>query len=178
MLGMIFNWLEEYAKEKAGANAWKALHDAAGVPKRQYFATAVYSEESFLALVTAASEALKQPIPALVEDFGVFLVPKLRKIYGHLIRPEWGIFELLDNVNDGIHGVVCSVAKDAKPPTIQTEQVDPKTMEFVYNSKRGLCWLVKGLLKGFATSFQQNVQIEHPRCLHSGGKECRFRLRL
>lgn len=175
MLGMIFNWLEEFAREKAGPDAWKTLHQAAGLPTRGYFATTSYPDQDLLALVDAASTALGVPSPDLVEEFGVYLVPKLRKIYGHLIRPEWGVFDVVENVNDGIHGVVCSVAPDARPPQVRYERKGDQ-LSFTYNSPRNLCWLVRGLLRGFADSFGESIRIDHPSCVHLGSSECRFQL--
>jgi hypothetical protein len=176
MLGMIYCWLQEFATEKADPETWKALHEKAQLQSHLYFSTKSYPDENFLDLIEAGSEYLNTPVPQLVEEFGIFLVPRLRKIYGHLIRPDWKIAELLENVNEGIHEVVCSVAPDATPPKLLYTQEADKRLKLVYASKRKLCWLVLGLLKGFAKSFQQDVEITHDGCVHKGASQCVFYL--
>src|SRR5687768_12952615 len=103
MHGIIFSELQKYCNEKLDPSAWKAVLTSAGLPNRAYLATRAYDDAEVLAIVGTASTITGIAIPALLEDFGAYIVPDLVKVYGGFIRKEWKTLELIENTEEAIH---------------------------------------------------------------------------
>ncbi len=104
MHGIIFSELQKYAEKKLGAGAWKKLVAEAGLGTKTYLVTSSYPDTEAVALITTASRLTNLPVPAILEDFGAFIVPSLLSIYKPLIKePPRGGDHLLVPAQDVRH---------------------------------------------------------------------------
>ena len=66
----------------------------------------------------------------------------------------------------------------ATPPNLYYEDVDgdPDKLVIHYESERGLCALMEGLLDGVSEHFGVEVGYEQTACTHQGAERCTFAL--
>jgi predicted hydrocarbon binding protein len=171
MHGIIFIELKKFVIENFGANTWREL--IAQTTKRTvYLATDVYPDQEVVDIVTAASKALKKPIPDILEAFGEFIVPDLAKVYGSLIKPSWGFLDLLENTEKVMHTSVRLKNPGAEPPMLQCARKSPTEVVITYNSKRRMCALAKGIIEGLAKLYKQRARVEESSCMLKGDAQC------
>ena len=92
-----------------------------------------------------------------------------------LIMIGW---QLLLAVHDIIHVEVKKLMEGATPPNLYYEGVDgdPDKLVIHYESERGLCALMEGLLDGVSEHFGVEVGYEQTACTHQGAERCTFAL--
>jgi hypothetical protein len=172
MHGAIFVLFKKYVEERGGASAWESVREDAGVAHRLYQMIESYPDEEALALVAAAARRRREPLPHTLEDFGTFLVPELLKVYGALVRKDWRTLELLENTERAIHTAIRLRDKNAAPPRIQTSRVAPASVEIVYTSRRRLCALARGIVRGIAAHYGDPIEITERECMTRGDHRC------
>jgi predicted hydrocarbon binding protein len=171
MHGIIFSELRKFVTEKFGADTWKALLEKS-TKRSVYLATEVYPDQEVVAIVVAASEALKTPVPDILRSFGEYIVPDLAKVYGALIKPQWGLLDLLENTESVIHTTVRIKNPGAEPPMLQCVRKGPKQVVITYTSARKMCPLAIGIIKGLSDLYKQSVKIEETSCMLKGDAQC------
>jgi predicted hydrocarbon binding protein len=175
MHGVIFFELHNFVDASMPAGSWYQLLEAAGLSSHFYTPLGAYPDEELAALVTAASEKTGQPATALLESFGEFIAPELIQMYPHLIRPEWKTLDVIEHTEKVIHAVARSQA-GARPPVLKATRSSPGELQLVYSSPRKLCSVAKGITRGLAKFFGEEVRIEETACMHAGAPECRISL--
>jgi hypothetical protein len=178
MNGTIFMELGKYAETKLGAQAWKKLLDEAGLGFKLYLPVADYPDQEATALIAAASRITGTPAPVLLEDFGEFLVPDLIKLFGHLIKPDWKTIDLIANTESTIHEALRRTTPAVRPPVIGCERPNPREVIITYESKRKMCHLAKGIAKGIANHYGEQVIIAESSCMLRGGPNCKISVKL
>src|SRR4051812_16315657 len=136
MHGLIFLQLQKFVQRQAGAGAWEALLRQAGLPRRTYAAARVYADAEAFALVAAASKALSQPAPAILEAFGDFIAPELLRLYGRLVSSEWKTLDVIENTEKLIHAGVRVGNPGARPPILETVRTNKDELHIMYSSER------------------------------------------
>ncbi len=106
MHGIIFVELKKYVQSKVGPGTWETLLAKSGLTRTSYLITSVYPDEEMVALVTTASSLTGTAIPAMLEDFGEFLVPGLIKTYRSFLRPDWRTLDTIEHTEANIHKAV------------------------------------------------------------------------
>ena len=86
--------------------------------------------------------------------------------------------QLLLAVHDIIHVEVKKLMEGATPPNLYYDDVDgdPDKLIIHYESKRGLCMLMEGLLDGVAEHFGMEITYEQTSCTHRGDPRCTFEI--
>jgi predicted hydrocarbon binding protein len=178
MHGVIFTELEKYVKEKFGKAAWSGLLQEAKLGPKIYLATAEYPDEEVVAIVTAAVKATGKPAGVILEDFGEFIVPDLVKMFQMAIKPEWRTLDFLENTEHTIHKMVRLKNPGAEPPQLVTQRTHPTEVVITYTSKRRLCAVAKGIVRGVAKHYKEKITISEPTCMLTGGSRCTINVRL
>src|SRR5678809_313472 len=106
MHGMMLAELKKYVDERLGGDAWKMLLKEAGLGVKIYLPTQTYDDAEVVSIVSTAARVANTPLPAILEDFGQFIVADLVAEYGAYIRPEWKTRDLIQNTEETIHRVV------------------------------------------------------------------------
>lgn len=172
MHGLIHLELRQFVERGFGAAAWQELATRAGVGAEIYSPMATYPDEQIQRLVAEASAMTGLPVSKLLEDFGEHLVPRYLSVYGNLLKPDWRTLEVLENTEETIHRVVRLRQAGAEPPALRTERKSPTTVVLTYNSPRRLCAVARGIARGVAKKFGENLRISEPACMLRGEPAC------
>lgn len=179
MQGMVFTALSEMVVDSFGMSCWNSVLQKANLSSEGVFTSAQqYPDGELLTLVSILSTDLKIPIPDLVRSFGVYLFPVLYARRPRQLDQVKSVIEFLTFVEDTIHYEVKRLYPDTYLPTFEHQLLPDGRLKLVYRSKRKMCTLAEGLIEGAAAQFNQQVQIEHPVCMHAGSEHCEFFVRV
>jgi hypothetical protein len=178
MHGIIFSELRKYVDTTLGSGAWTATLADAGLANKLYLPIQEYPDSDVVALVSSASRTTGLAVPAILEDFGLFIAPALLGLYRTLVKPEWKTLDLLENTEQTIHSVVRARNPGAKPAELRAIRVAPDYVDLTYTSRRKLCPVAKGIVKGIAKHYGEKVTITEVECMHSGAAACRMDVRI
>ncbi|MBI3921512.1 MAG: heme NO-binding domain-containing protein [Armatimonadetes bacterium] len=174
MHGIVLVELRRFVDQKFGGDTWKKLQQESGVGSKMYMAMDSYPDQEAIALVTTASRMTGKPVASLLEDFGEHLVPRFIGIYPMLIKPQWKTLDFLEHVEETIHKIVRRDNPGANPPQLTCTRVSPNEVVIAYNSSRKMCGLAKGMVKGVARHYGEEVALEEPTCMLRGGAQCKI----
>ena len=172
MHGIIHSELKKYVTTKLGAEAWNKLVAEAGLGGKVYLPNQAYPDADALALVTTASKITGLPAGAILEDFGEFIAPDLMTMYASHVNPSWKTLEMLENTEQTIHRVVRARDKTAKPPELSVKRTGPNAVMIHYGSARKMCGVAKGIAKGLAKHYKQEITVSDKKCMLKGDPAC------
>lgn len=178
MHGIIFVELKKYVETRVSAEAWRAVHEASGVPTKIYMAVRPYDDAELVALVQTASTMTGTPVPVILKDFGHFIVPDLMKTYRSFMDPSWRTLEVLEFTESHVHTKVRTMTKGAMPPFIEPVRTAPNQVDITYRSARQLCPVAEGIIEGIAAHFGEEITMTHDKCMHRGDAACELRVTL
>jgi len=178
MHGIIFAGLKKYVVANFGNEAWNGLLKEAGIGSKIYLATQAYPDQEIAALVTTASQKTGKPANALLEGFGEFIVADLVTIYRSMIDPSWRTLDLIENTENTMHKAVRLRDKGATPPTLVVNRLSPTELVINYSSPRRMCAVGKGIVRGIARHYGEQVVVDEPTCMHRGGPSCTISVKL
>ena len=178
MHGLIFSELKKFAESALGKEAWPKLLKDAGLEYRSYVTGEAYPDAEVVALVSAASKRANRPVPALLEDFGEFIVPDLVAVYGPFIKPRWRTLDLLEHTEESIHKAVRLRDPGALPPELKCTRVSPKEVRILYSSGRRMCGVAKGIIRGVAKHYRESIALSESTCMLRGDAVCTLTVRL
>ena len=167
MYGVIFDFLRDYVVEKhGGIDTWKTLLKANGHSiYKIYFPVKEYPDEEIVDLATTAA------------DFGAYVAKKLVTFYHmYIADDEWKTFDVIEIAGSSIHDAVHRHNPKRKPPCIRADRLSDEEMVLHYQSKRMLCSVVRGVIRGLGEHFGEKFSINETQCMHHGAQECTFEL--
>ena len=171
MHGLIFVELKKYVETKYNHETWELLLEKAGLKHQMYMASAVYPDGDAMSLVTLACQATGLSAAVVLEDFGAFIVPDLIEQYKFLVKPEWGLLGFLENTEETIHKIM-RFHKGVTPPRLAVQRLGDDRAIIRYSSARKLCPMLKGMVKGSAKYYHEEVTIAETSCMLIGDPEC------
>lgn len=171
MHGLIFSELKKYVETKFDAETWDTLQEKAGLKGNLYLAASVYPDNDLLSLMATACQMTGMDAKTILEDFGDFIAPDLIRQYSFLIKPDWTLVDFLCNTEDTIHKIV-RFHPGVAPPQLIVRRLADDRVTISYDSKRKMCALLKGIVKGAAKHYNKTVSIVESRCMLQGDPEC------
>ena len=162
MYGMVNRALEDMVTEQFGEDTWERIKAAAGVEIDVFITNEGYPDELTYRLAAAASTLLGQPVPVLLEAFGMHWVLKTaREGYGDLMDAHGRTLpEFLLNLPN-FHTRVSLIFPYLEPPRFACSDVSAQSLRLHYYSHRaGLTPFVRGLLQGLGQMFATPITIE------------------
>jgi tRNA A-37 threonylcarbamoyl transferase component Bud32 len=176
--GIIFFYIQKFADMLATATASHAgLRSTIVGSTANYLPSGVYDDGEAVALLHSIADGIEEPVPGLLGRFGEFLAPHLVKVAGPLVDPSWRTLDLIEHTESLIHSMVRTAKPGAEPPVLETVRVAPEELHLVYSSRRRLCPLAAGLIRGMARHFGETLDVEETSCMHRGDPFCTFNLR-
>jgi predicted hydrocarbon binding protein len=172
--GLIFFYLHKFAERFPAASTSRSGSSVSG---QKHLPSGVYPDADAVAMLADLAAAAGRPLPAVVTEFGEFLAPHLVKVAGTFIDPGWKTLDLIEHTEAIIHRMVRSTNPGAAPPVLEAFRAADDEIQLVYSSKRSLCTLAIGIVRGLATHFQERVSIEEPSCMLRGDAFCSFVIR-
>ena len=168
MHGIIFFLLHRFAENTLGENGWSDLFEEAGMPLKAYSPTAAHPDVDLLELLDSGARITGKSKPELLEAFGEYLGPELLALHPSLVDPEWKTLELLTNTEQVIHSVVRRKNPGAAPPNLRVQRVSDREVHLLYSSERRLCAVAKGMVRGLARHFDEEIEIHEEACMLEG----------
>ena len=170
--GVIYDELEKFVLGRLGEPGLTRIRNLTGRGDRGYDFASSYPDDELAVIVRGLVEATGQRPEELVEEFGVAIVPGLLEIYGFLVNPRWSFMDFLLNTEDVIHRGVKLNTPGARPPELEASRNGPESVTIRYHSKRGLCPLAKGIIRGTANHYHVDIAISEATCMLRGDPEC------
>jgi len=147
MKGVIFTELIRFMESvKSPAFADEAIQLSAVASDGAYTTVGNYPSGEALALVGAASKLSGTDAAELCRLFGGYLFQRFLILYPHIMMSYTNAETLLEHVGSHIHGEVCVLYPDARPPQIEAETVDNVTT-MSYKSHRPMAAIAFGLIE-------------------------------
>jgi hypothetical protein len=172
MQGVILDELEKYVAGKLGEPGLTRIRNLTGRGDSGYDFGSKYPDDELAVIMRGLVEATGRRPEELVEEFGVALVPGLLEVYGFLVNPRWSFMEFLLNTEDVIHRGVKLNTPNARPPELQAIRTGPDSVTIAYRSKRALCPMAKGIIRGSAAHYNVEITISEESCMLRGDPEC------
>jgi hypothetical protein len=176
--GFVLTEIQRFVETRFDRKTWYALLERAGLADREYVNFLEYPDEEAVGLVATASEMTGRPSEEILDDFGFFLGADLLRIYKPLLNPTWGTIDFLANVEQTIHRVVRDRNRQAKPPGLVCRRLGPAEVMIVYRSPRRLCALARGIVRGVASHYGEEIDLVEESCMHRGDASCNLRVSL
>ena len=170
--GVIFDEMEKYVVKETGRSGLARIRKLTGRGDAGYALEETYPDAELTVIVGGIVEATSRPPEQIIEEFGESMVPGLLEVYGFLVNPRWSFIDFLLNTESVIHRGVKLHTPSAKPPELGVERAGPESVVVTYRSKRKLCPLAKGIIRGAAAHYRVAVTLSEERCMMRGDPEC------
>jgi hypothetical protein len=180
MKGVIFAIFEDFVVETFGADTFEdLLDDCPHTAKEPFIGPNSYPDQWLVDLVTAACKRLSIEPGDALHAFGKFAFGGLTSRYPNFLEGVTHPRQLLLLVHGIIHVEVKKLMVGATPPNLFYDNVDgdPSELTLHYESSRGLCQLLEGLLLGAGEHFGVTIEYEQPACTHKGDARCTYLLK-
>lgn len=172
MNGIIPIEIRKFVETRLGKQSWPEIVRLAEAPPRVYVPVADYPDREMTALLSAVSARTGDSIPVLWEAVGEFMAPDLLNMVPALIRPDWKTLDVIANTEEAVHEVLRKGRRSTNPPRLKCRWSGPHEVVVTYVSPRKLCMLAKGIIKGIATHYEEQVTITEPTCMLRGDAAC------
>lgn len=159
MHGLIFHELRAYVNQTSGIGAWTEITDHAGLKGKMFLQTQIYPDQEFETLLGEAQQTMQVSRNDLLVEFGRFIMPKLLRIFGQVLKPEWQLMDVLEHTENVIHKTVRQYDKNADPPRLQCIRTGINEVKIEYNSPRNMLAFGKGLILGLCDHYNESVRI-------------------
>lgn len=173
MKGAVLIALNDFVEENFGPEAWeRILENANPASGGVYTSVQNYDDEEVVALVGAVCEELKIDIQQALCQFGRYLFSVLNDKYSIFTKIQPDFYKFLASVEDVVHVEVKKLFPDAYLPTLKAVDQSDSHIVLKYISRRRMCSLAEGLIRGAAKQYGVNVSIEQPKCYCKGDDHC------
>ena len=164
----MFNCLLDYIESHYNYALVDTILEASDIEsERGYADGGMYEDVHFIQLIETASITLQLPLHQLLQSCGKEsfspLYQKLLTIYNKnnnkydSIKTAFDFMSMLEEIH---YNEVVKLYPDSLFPHFEVINRDNSTMEILYNSKRNLPFLAKGLLEGCIEYFDEALTIE------------------
>ncbi len=172
MKGILFNLAEEVVAAAHGPDSWERIIDASSV-SGAYTTLGNYPDEEFNKIVAGAVQVLGAPEATVVSSIAEGAIPLLNERYPDFFAGHVSARTFILTLNGIIHPEVRKLYPGVDVPEFGfTDHGPDGALEVVYQSKRQLCALAEGFIRGAATRYGETVSIAHERCMHRGDATC------
>ncbi|WP_135851518.1 heme NO-binding domain-containing protein [Halorussus salinus] len=176
MHGIIFKSLKDFVVRDHGHETWDTVRHAADLDGRVYLPIDTYDDGELVRLVEAIGDETGTAIPDLLEEFGRFAAGQLLATYGNVVADDWTTLDVVANAEENIHTVLRAHNPDLDPPELdcRREETDDgeRQVRVRYRSPRRLCFVAKGIVRGVADHYDEEVRVAEPTCTHREGNHC------
>ncbi len=175
MQGSIYTAFSDMIIEKMGMEQWNELLEKTAPESKGYYTSGdQYADSELINMVVLLSEKTGVSVENLVETFGQYLFSSLYKRSPADVSSISTLREFLLAIDGVIHVEVKRVHPQAYLPKFEYEDGENNALIMYYSSKRKLCHASIGLIRGAAEHFNQDIEIDHPECMHNGAQRCKL----
>ena len=175
MQGTIFTSFSDMVIEKMGMECWNnLLNKTSPESNGVYTAGAQYADTELIAMVKELSQQSGIEVDKLLDSFGEYMFETLYQNSPTDLSSITNLKEFILSIDSVIHSEVKRLHPSAYLPKFKYVKINEDTLELLYFSKRKLCFVATGLIKGAANKFAEQITITHPVCMHKGAEHCRL----
>lgn len=139
-----------------------------------YTTVGTYDAGELVSMIGALSERTGTPVPDLIKAFGGHLFKHFATEHAATMGDVSSSEQLLSSVENRIHVEVRKLFPDAELPTIGFKQIDEKTCEVLYQSKRPFADLAEGLITASIEHFNDPITMTREDLPPSDGTHAKF----
>lgn len=172
MQGIFLDELEKFVVRELGQTGLARVRGLTGRGNGGYRFDGSYPDDELKLIIRGLAEATATHPEDLMEQYAEGMVPGLVEVYGFLLEPRWSFIDLLVNAQDVIQKGLMVSSSAVKPIDMQIQRAGPEGVVIFYRSKRRLCPVAKGLIRGAAAHYQVQMTIGEERCMLRGDPEC------
>ena len=169
MHGTILVLLKRYVTHAYDFAVWHRLVALSGLTETEFETQHVYPDAHLYKLLGTAAEHVGIPAEELLEKFGEFLVPDLLFMYRKLLDPAWHTLDLIEHVEERMHGAVRRDMRGASPPVLRVERLSPTVVRIQYVSPRRMSALAVGIVRGLARHYGEEDDLRITPHTHDDG---------
>jgi hypothetical protein len=179
MKGVIFCLLEKLVVARGGRGAWEAVvrQTRLKTADGNFIRPAIYPDEDLYALMDTASVLTGEPVGDLYRAFGRATFFEHASAYPASMPAGIRAKAFLMSVDRMMRVEIQKLQPGAHLPYFVYEDLAPDRLVMNYNSRRGLCDLVAGLIDGVSDHLGEEITQAHTQCQRDGHPHCRFELR-
>ncbi|MBF0347310.1 MAG: heme NO-binding domain-containing protein [Magnetococcales bacterium] len=176
MHGIIFLAFEDFLGSRLGSDSWPQVLERANLSNSEFSPEQFYPDQSALSLFAAGAALLGLSREAMLTQFGYHLAPGLVEMGRStgIIHEHWKTMDILEHLNSDILSSFANPNEDAQSPDIRTYRLKHGEVAIAYVSKRKLCPLLKGILRGMGEVFNEPVAFKEPVCMFNNAPLCRL----
>lgn len=177
MQGTVFTVFSEMVIQKFGMTYWNQLIEESHLSSGgAYTSVEQYDDQELFTLVKSISNQQDIPLPTLLEGFGEYLFPQLFPMTPKSLSHIHLLKDYILSIENVIHVEVQRLYPDSYLPTFEYEEINDTELIVYYQSKRKLCHVAIGLLKGASKHFNQEILLQQLECMHQGHDKCKIHL--
>lgn len=174
MKGVLFSIVEDAITAEHGAATWDRLVTTAGVDGA-YTSLGDYPDEEFYRLIEVGARELGLSGRDLTRHLGHSALLALGQRYPAFFAPHTRALDFILTINDVIHPEVRKLHRQADPPSFVFTMTPEGHLLVEYDSKRHLCALAEGMIRGAGTYYGDAVVVAHALCREQGDDTCLLR---
>jgi hypothetical protein len=161
MKGVIAIALKEMVVNNFGDDKWREILNGAGIEKEPVILPFTDVDDGIVMnILQSTCRALNLTVSQAGDAFGNYWVNTYAsKHYSGYFTSSKSAREFLLNM-DKVHTAMTNNMKGAKPPRFMYDWENDKTLNMKYISERGLIDILIGLVKGVATYYKENLDVE------------------
>ncbi len=175
MHGIIFLALEDFLEARLGEGVWSHALKAANMDAQLFEHDRYYPDQAADALFAVSAKLLKLSINHTLELFGQHMTPGLVAMGRSMgvLNKEWKTLDILEHLQSHVLAPFTNIASGVNPPDIRTYRLKHGEVAVAYISKRKLCYLMKGIIRGMGKFFQEPIAFKEQVCMLQDAPLCR-----
>lgn len=160
MKGIVFSEFIELVEDKFGLDMADTIIEESDLPSQgAYSQVGTYDHVELIALVGKLSEHTGVSVEDLVKTFGEHLLGRFVAFYPQFFQGVDNCFDFLDTIENKVHVEVKKLYPEAELPSFDSRQ-SGHAMQLIYRSNRPFSALAYGLIRGSASYFNEQIEIE------------------
>lgn len=171
MKGVVFNVVQEVVEEHLGPDAWDDAIDRSQVDGA-YTSLGNYPDSDLHRIAGSVGDATDMSPNDVLVFAGRHGFRHLASRHSYLIAEYPGWQQVVAHLDDIIHPEVEKIYAGADAPSFTIVESGETSLTMVYRSKRQLCALAEGLLRGLGEWFERELSVTHIGCAHRGDDDC------
>lgn len=177
MQGIILASLKKFVEGELSREGWLKVRADAGVSDLLYVALGQYPDQDAQKLMAAAAKEAGQAPLDFQEAFGIFLASELARMYAARFEPGWKTLDVVEHTPATIEKILRAKNPLARAPDFVVSRITPDEIQMTYTSRRRMCGMARGIIRGMAIHFGERVVVTEGTCMHKGGAACRITAR-
>lgn len=175
MKGIVFIALRNYIETNFGYDMWESiLQKISTSPDEVYVSIENYSDQSLFEMVEIIKDTLQLSKQKVLNLFGEDMFVSLSNKHPKYTVQCATFLDFILSIEGTIHKEVKKLYDEPQLPTFKYEKHGDNKLLVEYHSKRKLCFLAEGLIKGAADYYNEAYRLQHIKCMHKGDDNCVF----